>query len=167
MAADSNNPELDLELLPYLRLYKNGVVERLVGTRVTPPGLDQPTGVDSKDIIVVPDTGVSARVYRPTAVELEPRRKLPLVVYFHGGAFIIASSAEPIYHNNCLNPLAAVAESVIVSVNYRLAPEHPLPTAYEDSWAALQWIAAQSQSSADEAGQDPWLEQLVDFQKVR
>lgn len=159
-AEDSDNPELELELLPYLRLYKNGVVERLVGTRVTPPGLDPLTGVDSKDIIIVPETGVSARLYRPTAVD--PHRKLPLVVYFHGGAFVIASSAEPIYHNNCLIPLAAETQTVVVSVNYRLAPEHPLPAAYDDSWAALQWIAAQSQSADGE----PWLKQLVDFQKV-
>ncbi|XP_038898530.1 probable carboxylesterase 2 [Benincasa hispida] len=164
MAADSNNPELDLELLPYLRLYRNGVVERLLGTRITPPGLDTRTGVDSKDIIIVPETGVSARLYRPTAVD--PHRKLPLVVYFHGGAFLVASSAEPIYHNNCLIPLAAEAQTVLLSVNYRLAPEHPLPAAYDDSWAALQWIAAQSQTSADEPGHEPWLKELVDFEKV-
>uniref|UniRef100_A0A9I9DE37 Alpha/beta hydrolase fold-3 domain-containing protein n=1 Tax=Cucumis melo TaxID=3656 RepID=A0A9I9DE37_CUCME len=163
MATDSNNPELAVELLPYLRLYKNGIVDRLIGTRVTPPGLDSRTGVDSKDIIIVPDTGVSARLYRPTVVD--PRRKLPLVVYFHGGAFLVASSAEPIYHNNCLIPLAAEAHTVLLSVNYRLAPEHPLPAAYDDSWAALQWIAAQSQSSADQPGHEPWLEELVDFEK--
>lgn len=166
VAPDSNNPELELELelLPYLRVYKNGVVERLVGTRVTPPGLDSLTGVDSKDITIVPETGITARLYRPTAVE--PPRKLPLVVYFHGGAFLITSSAEPIYHNNCLIPLAAATESVVLSVNYRLAPEHPLPAAYEDSWAALQWVAEQSKTSGDEAGQEPWLKQLVDFEKV-
>lgn len=91
-----------------------------------------------------------------------------MVVYFHGGAFLAASSAEPIYHNNCLIPLVAEVQTVLLSVNYRLAPEHPLPAAYDDSWAALQWIAAQSQSqsSAHEPGHEPWLKELVDFEKV-
>lgn len=143
-------------LLPYLRLYKNRVLDRLLGTRVTLPRLDTPTGLESKNIIIVLQTGVSARLYH------RPPRKLPLVVYFHGGAFLAASTAEPIYHNNCLIPLVAEVQTVLLSVNYRLAPEHPLPAAYDDSWAAVQWIAAQSQSS----GHEPWLKELVDFEKV-
>lgn len=50
----------------------------------------------------------------------------------------------------------------LLSFNYRLAPEHPLPTAYEDSWTALQWII----SHADKSGPDPWLNDHADFERV-
>ncbi|KAK9138033.1 hypothetical protein Sjap_008627 [Stephania japonica] len=53
---------------------------------------------------------------------------------------------------------------VAVSVDYRLAPEHPLPIAYHDSWAALQW--ARSHSTGRGPGPEPWLNDHVDFDRV-
>ncbi|RDY06346.1 putative carboxylesterase 2, partial [Mucuna pruriens] len=152
-----SNPEISVEVPPYLRVHKNGTVERIAGTQVVPAGFDSDTNVVSKDILIVPETGVTARLYRPN---FTPKTaKLPLVVYFHGGAFCIASASEPLYHNS-LNKLVAEANVVAVSVNYRLAPEHPLPTAYHDSWAAIQWIASHAKDHED------WLRDNVDFRKV-
>ena len=65
----------------------------------------------------------------------------PVVVYFHGGGFVVDSVASPAYHRY-LNSVASKAGVLAVSVNYRLAPEHPLPAAYDDSWAALSGAAS-------------------------
>ncbi|KAF9602779.1 hypothetical protein IFM89_030935 [Coptis chinensis] len=52
--------------------------------------------------------------------------------------------------------------STVVSVDYRLAPEYPLPIAYEDSWATLKWVASHSSGQESET----WLKEFVDFNKV-
>ncbi|GMY28621.1 probable carboxylesterase 2 [Fagus crenata] len=151
--------EVSLEVPPYLRVYKDGTLERLAGTQVAPSGFDPQTKVESKDIVIIPETGVSARLYRLINNSDDDHKKLPLVLYFHGGAFCISSTSDPFYHNS-LNALVADANFIVVSVNYRIAPEHPLPAAYEDCWAALNWVASK-------AGHDePWLKDKADFERV-
>ncbi|KAL0392038.1 UNVERIFIED_CONTAM: putative carboxylesterase 2 [Sesamum radiatum] len=146
---------------PYLRVYEDGIVERLVGTETAPPALDPKTGVSSKDVVFLPETGVSARLYLPNAAA-NNHKKLPLVVYFHGGAFCISSTADPKYHE-MLNALVKEAQVLLVSVDYRLAPENPLPAAYDDSWAALTWVASHMKN---EAGSEIWIKEFSDFNKV-
>ncbi|KAM1134026.1 probable carboxylesterase 2 [Malus sylvestris] len=155
--AATTSPEVLLDVLPYLRVLKDGTIDRLAGTQVAPPGLDPQTEVLSKDIVIFPKTGVSARLYRPSTAK--PGHKLPLIIYFHGGAFCIASAGEPLYHTS-LNNLVVEANAIGVSVNYRLAPEHPLPTAYEDCWAALNWVFNGG------TGRDSWVKDHVDFERV-
>ncbi|KAG8377639.1 hypothetical protein BUALT_Bualt08G0053900 [Buddleja alternifolia] len=145
---------------PYLRVYKDGTIERLLGTGIAPPSLDPVTGVSSKDVVFQPETGVSVRFYRPPN---HHHRKLPLVVYFHGGAFCISSKADPLYHH-MLNLLVKEANVILVSVDYRLAPENPLPAAYDDSYAALKWVAAHNSNGA--APTESWLTEFADFNKV-
>ncbi|XP_028791649.1 probable carboxylesterase 2 [Neltuma alba] len=159
---DSGNPEMSIEVPPYLRVRKDGSVERLAGTQVAPPGLDPVTNVISKDILIIPETGLTARLYRSNSVAKTPQ-KLPLLLYYHGGAFCISSTSDPFYHNS-LNNLVAEANLVAVSVNYRLAPEHPLPAAYEDSWDALRWVA--SHATEDREDHESWLKNNVDFDRV-
>ncbi|KAL3505178.1 hypothetical protein ACH5RR_035019 [Cinchona calisaya] len=156
----SCNSEITHDVPPYIRVYKDGTVERLVGTEVAPATFDPQTGVSSKDIIVIPETGVTARVYRPNNL-VKNSQKIPLLIYFHGGAFCIASTSDPKYHNS-LNLLVSEAKIIAVSVNYRLVPEHPLPAAYEDSWAVLKWVASHNSGQ----GSEDWLTQSVDFSKV-
>ncbi|OAY22874.1 probable carboxylesterase 2 [Manihot esculenta] len=151
--------QVSQEILPYLRLYTDGTVERFVGTEVTPPGLDAETDVLSKDIsITTPQTTLSARLYRPNSINNS--QKLTLLVYYHGGAFCIASPAEPKYQC-CLNRLVSQAKIIAISVDYRLAPEDPLPTAYEDSWDCLKWVLAHVSGGTEE-----WLEHYADFERV-
>jgi acetyl esterase/lipase len=133
---------------PLFRVYEDGRAERLFGTETTPPGFDAATGVTSKDVIIDGTTGVFARLYVPNipGSDILPK-KLPILVYFHGGGLVIELASSPMYHRY-LNSLVSKAGVLAVSVNYRLAPEHPIPAAYDDSWTALTWAASRD---------DPWL----------
>ncbi|KAK4477050.1 hypothetical protein RD792_016252 [Penstemon davidsonii] len=129
--------ELLHDFFPLIREYKDGRVERLAGNLFIPASTDPETGVQSKDIQIEPEINLSARLYLPE--KPDPTQKLPILVYFHGGGFVVESAFSPLYHKH-LNLLVAEANVLVVSVNYRLAPEHPLPIAYEDSWLALKWV---------------------------
>ncbi|XP_059281572.1 probable carboxylesterase 2 [Lycium ferocissimum] len=155
----TNNLEIVHDVFPYLQVYKNGTVKRLVGTEFAPATYDPQTGVTSKDVVVNSKTGVSARIYRPNSTT--KAKKLPLVIYFHGGAFCISSVGDPKYHDS-LNVFVSKANVILVSVDYRLVPEHPLPTAYDDSWYVLKWVAAHNLKQ----GSEVWLKELVDFDSV-
>jgi acetyl esterase len=63
---------------------------------------------------------------------------LPVLLYLHGGGFTVGSIAT---HDGLCRRLAHLAGCAVVSLEYRLAPEFKFPTAHEDSWDALQWIA--------------------------
>ncbi len=75
---------------------------------------------------------VPVRVYAPSD------DVLPVLVYFHGGGFTIGSLAT---HDTLCRTLSQLAHCAVVSVNYRLAPEHKFPTAHDDAWDAVQWVA--------------------------
>ncbi|GJN33768.1 hypothetical protein PR202_gb22391 [Eleusine coracana subsp. coracana] len=156
---NASNPDdsiVAFDFSPYLILYKSGRVQRLSGTSRVPPGVDEDTGVTSKDVVIDNSTGLAARMYLPPppsgGKKKKDLEKLPVLAFFHGGAFVIESAFTPVYHDY-LNAVAAKARVVAVSVEYRLAPEHRLPTAYEDSWQALNWVASKHSGS----GSDPWL----------
>ncbi|XP_040381206.1 tuliposide A-converting enzyme 1, chloroplastic-like [Oryza brachyantha] len=151
---------VSVELLPFIRVYASGRVERLLGTDAVAASLDESTGVASKDVTVDPATNLSVRLYLPP--EVAAGERLPILVYFHGGGFMVESAASPTYHRY-LNALASRARVVAVSVEYRLAPEHPLPAAYDDSWAALAWAAA---AAGDGDGSEPWLAAHGDASRV-
>ncbi|XP_078151387.1 putative carboxylesterase 2 [Carex rostrata] len=123
-----------LNLPPFIRIYKSGRLERLIGTSTVPAGTDPVTGVTSRDVLINPITRVSARLYLPPDPPSDA--KLPILVYFHGGGFVIETAASPTYHNY-LNLLVSRARILVVSVEYRRAPEHPLPAAYDDCWEVL------------------------------
>jgi acetyl esterase len=72
----------------------------------------------------------------------------PVVVYFHGGGFF---SGDLDTHDVMIRRLANVSESAVLSVGYRLAPEHPFPSGLEDCYAAVLWAAA----NAGKLGIDP------------
>ncbi|SOX53481.1 alpha/beta hydrolase [Mycobacterium ahvazicum] len=63
---------------------------------------------------------------------------LPVVVYFHGGGFVIGDLDT---HDGTAREHAVGADAIVVSVDYRLAPEHPYPAAVQDAWAATRWVA--------------------------
>ncbi|KAJ4722411.1 2-hydroxyisoflavanone dehydratase [Melia azedarach] len=161
----STTKEVVKEIAPLVRVYKDGSVERLdLGSHYVPPSPDRPdstTSVSSKDIIISNNPDISARLYLPNLTQ--PHQKLPILVYFHGGAFCIGS-AFSFFDHRYLNNLVSQAQVVAVSVEYRLAPEHPLPAAYEDCWAALQWVA--SHYEGDSNNKEPWLSNYGDFNRL-
>nr|WP_286197539.1 alpha/beta hydrolase [Variovorax boronicumulans] len=65
---------------------------------------------------------------------------LPVLLYLHGGGFTIGSVAT---HDTLCRELAHQAGCAVLSLDYRLAPEHRFPTAQNDAWDALQWLAGQ------------------------
>uniref|UniRef100_A0A0D9XEJ5 Alpha/beta hydrolase fold-3 domain-containing protein n=1 Tax=Leersia perrieri TaxID=77586 RepID=A0A0D9XEJ5_9ORYZ len=155
MAMESNAADEVLLGQDALRIYRSGKMDRLHRPVLVPAGVDAATGVTSKDVVVDADSGLSVRIFLPTD-RPDPSKKIPVVVFFHGGAFVIESAVSTTYHTFAAS-LAAAAGAVVVSVEYRLAPEHPVPAAYDDAWAALQWAVS---------GKDEWLAENGDFGRL-
>ncbi|XP_062193035.1 2-hydroxyisoflavanone dehydratase-like [Phragmites australis] len=151
-AAASPDDEIVYESMPCIRIYKNRV-ERYFGSEFVAASTDAATGVASKDVTISPN--VSARLYLP---RVERNTKLPLLVYYHGGGFCLGSAFNPTFHAY-FNGFAALANVLVVSVEYRLAPEHPVPAAYADSWEALAWVVSHAAS-------EPWLRGHADFSRL-
>ncbi|XP_023747585.1 probable carboxylesterase 2 [Lactuca sativa] len=150
---DSSSNQIVKEIPGVIRVYKDGRFQKLAGTDVVPAGIDPSSGVQSKDVIISPETNLSARLYLPKT----PTKKLPLLIYIHGGGFIIDTAASPLYHD-FLNLIAAESNVVIVSVDYRTAPEYPVPTCFNDSWEAIKWVAGNCP--------EPWLNDYADRENV-
>ncbi|MBE7188727.1 alpha/beta hydrolase [Jatrophihabitans endophyticus] len=89
---------------------------------------------------------VPCRVYRPSADD-DSSAPLPTVVYLHGGGFVVGDLDT---HEGVCRRLARDVSAVVVSVDYRLAPEHPFPAAVEDAYAVLRSVA----DDLDEYGGD-------------
>ncbi|KAL6598481.1 hypothetical protein ACP70R_046180 [Stipagrostis hirtigluma subsp. patula] len=153
MAMEPDADEVVFDAPEYFRIYKSGRIDRVHRPRL-PAGVDDAGGVASRDVVLDAGTGLSVRIFLPKL--REPRRKLLVLVFFHGGGFVVESAESATYHNY-LSSLAAAAGVVAVSVDYRLAPEHPLPAAYDDCWAALRWAAS---------AQDAWLAEHGDAARV-
>jgi acetyl esterase len=95
--------------------------------------------------------GVPVRLYTPTAAPADGG-ELPLVVFLHGGGWVIGSL--DMYDGVCCF-LANHVPCRVVSAGYRLAPEHPFPAALDDSWAVTRWAFGQADRVAvagDSAG---------------
>jgi acetyl esterase len=76
---------------------------------------------------------VPVRVYHD-----DPVQPAPVVVFYHGGGWMLGTLDSA---GDICRELAARADAVFVSVDYRLAPEHPFPAPHDDAWAALKWAA--------------------------
>ncbi len=90
-----------------------------------------------------PAGDIDARLYAPAG-----DGPLPVLVYFHGGGWVIADLDT---YDSSARALAMAAECIVVSCHYRQAPEHPYPAAHEDAVAATRWVIAH----AADFGGDP------------
>lgn len=133
-----------------IRVSKDGHIERpaIIPNVPCTWSLDQNL-VTSKDVFIDKLTNLWARIYVPSNYYPIHDESLPLLVYFHGGGFCVGSAAWSCYHQFLAN-LAAKAGCVVVSVDYRLAPENRLPTAYEEGFNAVMWIKQQATNPSNE-----------------
>ncbi|ELY93294.1 alpha/beta hydrolase fold-3 protein domain-containing protein [Natrialba hulunbeirensis JCM 10989] len=83
-----------------------------------------------------PNGEVPIRIYEPRPAD--ERDEQPLILYFHGGGWVIGSIDT---HDGTCRKLASESGYPVVSVDYRLAPEHPFPAGLQDCYAALEWAA--------------------------
>ena len=112
------------------------------------PPMDQRLPVHSviDRSLATPSGAVPVRVYKPTAAPTHP-----VLVYFHGGAFFLGSLNT---HDHVARALANAAQCVVVSVDYRLAPEHAFPAGLNDCYGVVQWIAENGRDPSSEIGWD-------------
>lgn len=124
---------------PDLRLASVVLPPRLVGPLTLPavqkigtllPGL---RGTETHEL----DSGATVRVFRPPGDQSSPSAGL---VWIHGGGYVVGSAAQD---DVLCRALARSTGATVVSVDYRLAPQHPFPAALDDCHAALGWLAAQ------------------------
>jgi acetyl esterase len=98
-----------------------------------------------EQMIPGPAGDIRVRLYRPQAADAGP---VPAIAYYHGGGHVIGSLDT---HDLVARNLCAGAEALVMSVDYRMGPEHKFPAAVEDSFAALEWLHA----NAPSLGADP------------
>ncbi|HEU5406121.1 MAG TPA: alpha/beta hydrolase [Nitrospira sp.] len=102
-----------------------------------------PIGKTKNQTISGPGGDIPIRIYFP-----QGNGPFPVIVYFHGGGWVIATIDT---YDSSARALAKTAAAIVVSVEYRKAPEHKFPAAHEDAYAAYQWVLR----NADSFGGDP------------
>lgn len=145
----SSKMSLIAEAPNFLKLYSDGSVKRF-DPEIVPASLESTKGYKSKDVIIDSSKPITGRIFLPDYPTSS--KKLPLLVYFHGGGFCIGSTTWLGYHN-FLGDFSVTSQSIILSVDYRLAPEHRLPIAYEDCYTSLEWLG-------DQVSCEPLLQQI-------
>lgn len=107
-------------------------------------GVPAPVGRTEDRTIPGPAGAIPVRVYWPVA-----SKPAGAVLYFHGGGHVIGDLDT---HDATAQNLCGGADSLVLSVDYRMGPEHRFPAAVEDAWAALRWLAEHAAELGFEAG---------------
>jgi acetyl esterase len=124
---------------PSVQMLRDMVRQASVGF----PKLDVPLGSIEDRTIPGPDGDVPVRVYTPTGTG-----PFPTVAYFHGGGWVVGDLDT---EDSIARGLCHAAGAVVVSVGYRLAPEHKFPAAVNDCWTVVRFLA----THGAELGADP------------
>ncbi|WP_262048031.1 alpha/beta hydrolase [Bradyrhizobium sp. Bra78] len=128
---EAGRPAYETLTAPEARAY---YLQARVATNPEPPELARVTALS----IPAPHGAIPGRIYVPK----QPRRHgglSPALVFFHGGGWVIGDLDS---HDVVCRQLAVAGALIVISVDYRLAPEHKFPAATDDAIAATQWVAA-------------------------
>ena len=126
-----------LNLPPYTDLSPEAARKQML--ELAPP-VDPTLSVNKTEDRRIPGPGgvIPIRLYYP---ESDP--PFPVLVYFHGGGWVIGSIES---HDALCHAISKTSDYLVVSVDYRLAPEHPYPAAPEDCYAATCWVAENAET---------------------
>jgi len=139
-AVDASGPAIDpilqkvLDAVPFRLSADDGVEAARKQLRDLPRRAFHPELRVEDRAIDGPGGPLNIRIYWPPTDHATP----PVLVFFHGGGFVVGDLDT---HDGTCRQHAVGADCVVVSVEYRLAPEHPYPAAIDDAWAATQWVA--------------------------
>ncbi|XP_027357312.1 probable carboxylesterase 18 [Abrus precatorius] len=120
----------------------NGTINRRlfnVVDRKLPPNANPVNGVISSDVTVDATRNLWFRCFVPSSAISSAAASLPVVVFFHGGAFAFMSAASIPYDALC-RIFCSSYNAVVISVNYRLSPEHRLPSQYDDGFDVIKFL---------------------------
>ncbi len=153
MAASQTRPDVDpnlkalLDAVPLEFTIADGVDAAREKFRAVkpPPEMLPQLRIEERTVGYGELTDIPVRIYWPPVAQHD---NLPVVVFYHGGGWAIGDLDT---HDHVARAHAVGAEAIVVSVDYRLAPEHPFPAGVQDAWAALRWVG----EHAAELGGDP------------
>ena len=126
IAAEANNP-------PVYTLSVEDARQQILLSLAQQENAKVPVKSVEDRVIPGPGGAIPVRIYTP-----EWEGPLPILVYFHGGGWVLCNLDT---HDSICRSLANLAGCIVVSVDYRLAPEHKYPAAVEDAYAATGWVA--------------------------
>jgi acetyl esterase len=115
----------------------------VIRARFAAPAWPEAVGMVRDETIPGTDGDIDIRIYRPAM-----HARLPVLVYAHGGGFVFCDLDS---HDELCRHFANLIPAVVISVAYRLAPEHRWPAAAEDVYAAAQWAASNGEDCGGDA----------------
>lgn len=151
-------PHVVEDCMGFLQLYSDGSIYRSNDFKFQIPTIED-NSVTFKDCLFDKKFNLSLRLYKPNN---NKNKKLPVIMFLHGGGFCFGSRTWPHIHNCCMS-LATGLQALVIAPDYRLAPEHRLPAAIDDAVEAVRWLQRQGLSHGYG---EPWLTGDVDFGRV-
>ncbi|KAJ0027954.1 hypothetical protein Pint_36245 [Pistacia integerrima] len=164
---DFPKPYVIEDCMGAVKLYNNGTVLRCNDTKFKASYVEDGS-VQYKDYLYDPKNELKLRVYKPISGNPNPR--FPVIFFIHGGGFCVGSFSWSNSHNSCIR-LASTLKVLVVSIDYRLAPERRLPAAMEDAFNAVKWLQRKAMGLSEEdnecGGDAAWFKiSEVDFDRV-
>uniref|UniRef100_A0A0D9XAI6 Alpha/beta hydrolase fold-3 domain-containing protein n=1 Tax=Leersia perrieri TaxID=77586 RepID=A0A0D9XAI6_9ORYZ len=159
-ASSLPTPAKSTSLFSQIAVHPDGTITRPFVPDAPPSLTGAGEVVLSRDVPLDASLATSLRIYLPNPPPPTTNsRKLPIILYFHGGGFVLFTSGTVFYHASC-ESMAAAVPAIVVSLDYRLAPEHRLPAAYHDAVAAVHWLLAGAGAG------DPWIASHGDLSRI-
>ncbi|XP_050221331.1 carboxylesterase 1-like [Mercurialis annua] len=160
MAENKTFPVSSSDDRPKIFRNPDGTYTRLINFPTIPASPDPGSSTSpvlSKDLTINPTNQTWLRIYLPRHLLDQSSstefNKLPLIVYYHGGGFVFLNADSNVFHDFCIT-MAEKVNAIVISVDYRNAPEHRLPAAYEDAVEALHCV---------KTSQDGWITNFADL----